>query len=244
MKKENPKNFSLSVLLAGVLGCIAVAFLIYFLITGTNKHSGDDNSGNDSRLDLSSENISYLAQVGHMDSITDDEATTIKSDVQENITEAMDNLTLEVNTDYTVSNLNDIEAGVRLDSINVTVTAVSSSSKVKGDTVVTLNGQEDISDRGTTDADLATINVPTNQEDSLSALTAQILILTIQTNVSQILSEGQLTSEGTDYQINGLDLITAGAAFTDYSDQITVSAITSSTKLTGSFTITLQLSDD
>lgn len=233
MKKENPKNFSLSVLLAGVLGCIALAFLLYFLITGVNKHS----DANDSRLDLSSQNISYLAEVGHMDSITEDEANTIKDGVQENITEKMDNLELEPDTDYTVNDLDDIQEGVRLDSINVTVAAVKSSAKAKNEVVVTLNGQEDISDRG--NDPLATITVPT--ENALSNLQATTLKLTISINVSNILSQGQVTGEGVDYEINGLDLIVQGAVLTDYNGKVTVSSISSSNKLKGSFTINFQI---
>ncbi len=235
MKKENPKNFSLSVLLAGVLGCIALAFLLYFLITGVNKH-GDDN-GNDSRLDLSSENISYLAQVNHMDSITEDEANTIKSGVQENIDKKMNSLELEADTDYTVNDLDEIEIGVRLDSINVTVAAVKSSTKAKGELVVDLQGTEDISDRGSDP--LATISVPT--EDALSNIQAANLKLTISLNVNEILSQGQLTEEGVDYEIDGLDLIISGATYADYNGKIIVNAISSSTKLTGSFTINFQL---
>jgi len=233
LKKENPKNFSLSVLLAGVLGCIALAFLLYFLITGVNKHS----NGNDSRLDLNSQNISYLAEVGHMDSITEDEANTIKTGVQENITEKMDNLELEPNIDYTVNELDDIEAGVRLDSINVTVAAVKSSTKAKGELVVDLQGTENISDRGSDP--LATISVPT--ADALSNIQAANLKLTISLNVNEILSQGQLTEEGVDYEIDGLNLIVVGATYADYNDKIIVNAISSSTKLTGSFTINFQL---
>ncbi len=230
MKKKNPNNFSLSVLLTSVLGCTVLAFLLYLLITGIK--------GTDSRLNLASENISYLAQVSHMDSITDEEVNTIKSDVQEAINEKMNSLKLEPDIDYTVNDLNDIATGTRLDAINVTVAAIKNSTKAKGTLVVELNGQEDISDRS-----VSTINIPTSQENSLSALRAANIKSEISFNVNEILTKGQITEEGIDYQIVGLDLIVYGAKFTDYNSKVSVASISSSIKLKGSFVINFQLTN-
>lgn len=233
MKKKNYNKFSLSVLLAGILGVAGVTGLIYFIITQVNG-STDGGGVDDKRINLELENISYLAQVKHMDSITDVEANEIISGLKETINTKMNSLNLEENIDYTIDNLNEIKQGVRLDSINIIVKAIESSTKARGSLVVNLDGQENINDRS-----IETIKIPTSQENGLSVIRARNIRNEIQFSVYELLSQGQVNEEGVDYEIVNLDLIAAGAKFTDYSNKISVRAL--SNQLKGSFTINFEL---
>lgn len=236
MKNNKSNKFSLSILLAGILGVAGLSVLLYFVIAQVNK--SDTGNPDDGRLNLELQDIDYLAHVKHMDSLTTDEANTIKSGVQENIDEKMASLNLELDTDYTVANMDDIKNGVRLDSINVIVAAVDSSTKARGSLVVTLNGQEDITDRS-----IPTITIPANQAtNGLSVIKARDVLNEIKFQVYEVLTQGQINEEGIDYEIVNLNLIVAGAKFVDYSDKLSVRAIpgTGVPKLVGTFNITFQ----
>ncbi|MDQ7983266.1 MAG: hypothetical protein REH79_03585 [Spiroplasma sp.] len=228
-----PNRLTITGLILAILGSAGIGAGIYFVVTQLNGHGDIIDDG---RFNLELEKISYLAQIEHMDSLTEQEAITIKSGVQASIDAKMNQLKLELNVDYTISNINDIQSGVRLDSIKVMVNSVENSTKCRGSLIVRLNGQENINNRS-----IPTIIVPANQADNLNNLTALSIRNQITSNVNEVLNQGQPNEEGVDYEIIKLDLIIGGAKFADYSNALSVAAITTSTNLTGTFKINFQL---
>lgn len=226
MKKKN--WWKITLLILAILACVSIPIILYFTI-------GQKDTSNN-KIDLNGQSVSYLADVQHMNNITEQEANTIKNDIQTRINTKLSSLNLEETTDYTINNLNTIKLGTNLGDITITVNSVSNSSKTTGSFNLTLNVREDMSDRS-----IATINIPASEENGLTEDTVDTILLTIRINTEDVLTEGQDNKLNRDFQINNVNLIKAGAAFTDYQDQITIIPITSSTHLKGSFKINFRL---
>lgn len=235
MKKKNwwKRNWwKVALLIFVITACISIPLVLYFTI-GQKNNNGEDNS---EQINLDEQNVSYLADVEFMNKITGDEATTIRKDIQDNINNKMNSLNLEVNVDYTVNNLNDIQANVNLNDVNVTVNSVETSTKAIGNLTVKLNVRENMNNRT-----IDTIMVPAKEANGLDALTADGIQGKIRIDVQDILTGGQDNDENIDYIIDNINLIVAGAKFNEYSTIISVIPKTSSTHLTGSFKIKFEL---
>lgn len=214
----------ITILSLAVLTCISIPVILYFTI---GQHQSQETN-------LNNVSISYLAEINYMDNISDEEATTIRTDINNEITRAMNRLNLEENTDYQINNLDQIQNGFDLNNFDVTVTSIPDSTKATGSFRITLNVQENISQRS-----ISTLNVPADEENGLTQNTVNNILANIQIGVQSALSTGQSIDEDIDYTIANLNLITVGAAFSSYNNQISVQAI--SPKLKGSFQINFQL---
>ncbi|MBE4704126.1 hypothetical protein [Spiroplasma platyhelix] len=223
------KILKITLLSSAILACISIPIILYFTI-------GQKDTSTTTKINLQEQNVTSLADVQHAISITEQEANTIKSDIQSKISTKMTSLGLEAETDYTVSNIDTIKSGVNLTNVSVNVNSVSSSTKVIGSLIVTLNIRENMSDRS-----ISTINVPTDESENLGAMTADNIQRNIIVGVDDALNEGQTNRLNIDYEIVNLSLIVSGAKFSDYSTQISVRPITSSKHLTGTFSINFQL---
>lgn len=225
MKKD--KVIKITLLSLAILACISIPIILYFTL---------GNSSSAGKVNLSQQNVSYLADVEHLTSISGQEATTIKGGIQTNIDNKMNSLKLEADTDYTTQNLDSITSGSSLKDLTITVNSVPESTKATGSLNVLLNVREDIANWS-----IDTQNVPADQSEGLDALTADRIRRDIIISVDDILNEGQANSIGDDYQINNLNLIATGAKFADYSTQISVTGLSRSTHLKGTFQIKFQL---
>lgn len=224
----NKKNWwKISLLILAIFACISIPIILYFTI------GQKDTSG---KVNLNGQSVSYLADVQHMNKITGTEANTIKSDIETNVNQKLNSLSLEVTVDYTIDNLNAIQANADLGNITITITSVPTSAKATGSFNLTLNVREDMSDRS-----VPTIDVPASEESGLSQDTIDSILLNIQITTEDVLTDGQDNKLDRDFQINNKQLLTVGAAFADYKDQITIVPKAPSTHLKGSFKINFQL---
>lgn len=229
MNNRTKKILKISLLTFAILCCISIPIILYFTI-------GQKETASNGTVNLDDEVVSYLAQVNHMDLITEPEANKIKSDIQTTITNKMSSLNLEENVDYTVQNLDKIKKDFNLNDLNIIVDSIESSTKATGNLAVSVSVQEDISDRS-----IGIIKIDATDAAGLRPRIANDLQINITLSVEDVLTQGQFNELDIDYSIINLDLIKAGAKFEEYSTKISVEATAITTRLKGLFKITFEL---
>lgn len=189
-------------------------------------------------IDLDEQNLEYLAKVEYMDKISNPEATTIKTEIKSKIIAKLTALSLEENIDYEITNLDSIKGGDDLNDFldTIIIESIASSEKTRGSFAVTLNVQENITNRS---KDMQVFEIDKAEENDLTEETANSLLNRIPTRVQALLNRGQTNTKDTDYKITGLEKIKKGARFDEYNGNISVQAI--SQHLTGSFLVVFKI---
>lgn len=231
MKKKKLINIILPTVI--ILTATSIPVILYFTV-------GQEQNNPSQKINLNQQHIEYLAKVQYMNKITNIEANTIKNDIKTLIKNKLSKLHLEEKTDYTVSpNLDNMQENDNLNNYidKIIIESVKDSTKAYGSFEITLNVQENISNRS-----IAPIDVDADQENGLDEDTVKSIRGNIEINTELILNKGQRNIINRDYIIVNLDLIKVNAKFKDYNTKLKVQGI--SKHLIGEFPINFELNLD
>lgn len=229
MKKE--KVIKITLIIITVLIGISIPITLHFTLP---ENAASENQ----TIDLGEKKIEYLAKVENMTKITKIEAETIKNDLQTKIINETSKWNLKENIDYIILNLDKIISNTNLSEIDeIELNSIPSSTKATGKLIVSLNVQEDITNRINNE-----IIIYEYELEGLSQDRAEAIQDEIHADIHTMLNNGQPNEENTDYRINNLELIKETAKFEEYNNKIIVKGI--SNHLIGEFLIKFKVDSD